>query len=275
MEQLQVPFFDKAEQDQPENMPSMHVHGHHELYFLASGQRRYFIGHTIYDVMPGNLVIIPAGRLHRTTTPAGKGYVRYLLSFAGADVCTLAEAVGQARFAALLESGCVQLPPEAVRQVQRDLEQIEGEVMQPTYYSQALLGHLLQDILLTALRFGKRKAPFSGESADKIQEVARYISENFAQELTLDDVARMACIERTYFSKRFKKLTGVGFYEYLTQTRLREAERLLRQTQLSIGEVAERCGFSGSNYFADVFRRHSGLPPTAYRRAYGQASSRC
>ena len=76
----------------------------------------------------------------------------------------------------------------------------------------------------------------------------------------------MAHMERTYFSKRFKALTGFGFWEYVTQTRLKEAERLLSETDISIGSVAELCGFSGSNYFGDVFCRWKGVSPTQYRK---------
>jgi len=262
----EVALLERSVRQQPDNMPSMHVHAHHEVYFLLAGQRRYFIGHTIYDVTPGNLVFIPAGQLHRTTTPTGVGYERYLLSFDEADTGALTDAVGRDAWNHLLHSGCLQLPPEAARQVQRILEQLEQELTRALPYGEAVMGHLLQAVLLTALRFGKPKPPSTAESADKVQEVARYISENFSQELTLEDAAKMACMERTYFSKRFKKLTGVGFYEYLTKTRLTEAQRLLTQTQLPVGEIAERCGFSSGNYFGDVLRSYTGLSPTAWRR---------
>jgi AraC-like DNA-binding protein len=61
-------------------------------------------------------------------------------------------------------------------------------------------------------------------------------------------------------------LTGFGFLDYLTQIRLQEAQRLLRTTALSLSDISEMCGFSGSNYFGDVFRRYTGLSPSAYRK---------
>jgi len=63
-----------------------------------------------------------------------------------------------------------------------------------------------------------------GEGADQIQLVAGYISENFAEPLTLAEVAGMAGMEKTYFSKRFKELTGFNFSSYLAQVRLRAAK---------------------------------------------------
>ena len=97
-------------------------------------------------------------------------------------------------------------------------------------------------------------------------DIAQYISENYHLQLTLDDAAKIAYMERTHFSKRFKQLTGFGFQDYLTQTRIRAAENLLQTTDLSISEIAEHCGFSSSNYFGDAFRRWKGISPSTYRK---------
>lgn len=247
------------------NMASMHTHQQHELYFLVSGQRRYFLGHTIYDVAPGNLVLIPKMQLHRTTSPRQKGYDRFVLFFDETDEAPIIQLLGRENFDKLMNTGCVQLPSDMVRQVQKDLEQMQQELERPTEHSEAVAIHLLHDILLTALRYGTQKECCQGGAAETVQDIARYISEHYADSLTLDDAAQMAHMEKTYFCKRFKELTGFGFSEYLTQTRLREADRLLRETNTSIGEIAEICGFTGSNYFGDVFRRWTGMSPSAYR----------
>ena len=142
---------------------------------------------------------------------------------------------------------------------------MEQEKLENGPFVKARMAHLLQSVLLAALCHGKKRTPCTGEAADKIQEVARYISENYYMPLSLHDAAQMAFMEDTYFSKRFKKLTGFGFQEYLTQTRIRAAERLLAESDLPIGEIAEQCGFTSSNYFGDSFRHWKGLSPTAYR----------
>lgn len=248
------------------SMPNTHSHPYHELYFLLSGRRRYFIRHTIFDVVPGNLVLIPKEHLHRTVSFGQKGFDRYVIYFSDEDHASFIHAVGEEAYYRLLHSGCIHLPSGIVRQVQQTLKQLEQEMTSPGVYSKAVASHLLHDILLAALRYGSKTEPFHGESADKVQEVARYISKHYSEPLTLSDAARLAHMEHTYFSKRFKALTGLGFHEYLTQTRLRQAERLLRDSRLTLGEIAECCGFSNSNYFGDVFRRWKGVSPSHYRR---------
>lgn len=255
----------KSTSRKPDNSVAVHAHAVHELYFLISGHRRYFIGHTIYDVYPGNLIIIPKTELHQTTSPGRTGYERYVVYFTEEDIRALREQLGNALVDELMSVSCLQLPPDVVRFIHQTLAQMEQERQQNTPYTQAYLAHWLQGILLEALRYGKKRSPCSSEAADKIQEVARYISENYYMPLSLHDAAQMAFMEDTYFSKRFKKLTGFGFQEYLTQTRIRAAERMLRETNFSVGEISERCGFSSSNYFGDAFRHWKGMSPSAYR----------
>lgn len=248
------------------DMKDMHAHKSHELYFLISGQRRYLVGHTIYDVTPGDLVIIPRGQLHRTVSPRPVGYDRFVCNFLEGRLQPFIQTLGRELFDRLLTCSCLQLPPQISRQIYRDLQQLEQELTRRRDQTDAVALHLLQDVLLCALCHGTPKEPYHGESADKVQELTRYIARNYAEPITLRDAAAIACMERTYFSKRFKMLTGFGFQEYLIQTRLQAAEQLLRDTALPLNEIAEQCGFSSTNYFGDVFRRWKGISPTQYRK---------
>ncbi len=247
---------------------SMHAHPYCELFFLLSGQRRYFVDHTIYQVEPGDLVIIPPDRLHRTTYTGKGNYERYLLNFYAQEQGAFIRSMGQETFDALMARGCVSFSSDISRQVRQTMERLESELTAPSAYARVIVPHLLQDVLLCALCHGVKKEPFHGENANEVQQVAQYISRHYDQPMTLTDAAAMAAMEPTYLSKRFKALTGFGFYHYLTHTRLQAAEQLLRDTQLSMGEVAERCGFSEANHFGNVFRRWRGCSPSHYRQEH-------
>ena len=70
----------------------------------------------------------------------------------------------------------------------------------------------------------------------------------------------------TYFSKKFKRETGFGFKGYLAKYRLREAVKLLKSNKYSsITDVATRCGFNDSNYFATAFKAEYGVSPNKFR----------
>ncbi len=270
MEQYQYGVaLDRVSAPNASSMASMHVHPSHEIYFLISGRRSYFVGHTIYDVAPGNLVFIPKSVLHRTITPRSNSYDRYVVNFFEPCLTPLIDSVGQDAVSNILNRGCVVLPPQHVRRAMHDFEEMDRALRSSDPLSKAIVHHHLQDLILTALRFGTAKPPYHSESADKIQDVAKFISENYASEISLKRAAEMAYMEETYFSKCFKKLTGCGFQKYLTQTRLQAAERLLLETALSISEISENCGFLSSNYFGDAFRSHYGHSPSDHRKLHG------
>lgn len=250
----------------PQYTTELHTHQEHELYFLLGGQRRYFIRHSIYDLAPGNLILIPKGALHKTVSKNNQGYDRFVLFFSDEDVHSLSDKLGEKAYGELLEMGCIQLPADIVQKITHQLKQMQQEFStQPNLYP-VYLEMQLQLILLTVLRCGTQQPKCTENTAEKIQKVAQYMNQNFHLAITLHDAAQMACLEDTYFSKQFKSLTGFGFLDYLTQIRLQEAQRLLRTTSLSLNDISELCGFSGSNYFGDVFRRYVGLSPSTYRK---------
>ena len=255
---------DKA--DQAIDMPALHTHPCHEIYFLLSGARRFFVDHKIFDVLPGDLVVLPEGSLHRTIAPGSEGFERYVLYFRESDIEEWIKDIGREEFSAFLESGCIQLSPEYRDAVRKDLHRIEREQMQKNPFSKVFIKNLLEHILLYAIRYGKIKSREKEEGADKIQAVAHYISQNYGSEISLGDMANMAFMEKTYFSKRFKQLTGFGFKEYLIETRVQAAKQMLVTSAKSVTEIADACGFSSSNYFGDVFKRLVGVSPAQYRK---------
>lgn len=252
----------------PADMPEMHYHDCHELYFQVSGARRYFIGHTIYNTAPGNVLIIPKYELHRTTARNTNSYERYVVYFYEESLGRLADIIDKKTLKELICNGCIQLPLEYAEQIRTALKSMYDEMKLQKPYYETVLQNLFCNIIILLLRHGQIKAPLHEAETDKIQEIAQYISDNYAADITLGSAAQMIFIEKTYLSKKFKQLTGFGFNEYLTQTRLKAALALLRTSDLAISEISERCGFSNSNYFGDTFKRFIGVSPSRYRQAH-------
>ena len=249
-------------------MLKMHAHNVHELYFLVSGKRRYFIEDTLYDLAEGDLVLIPKTKLHRSLLNGHGAHARYVIYFDDDAVQAFIDRVGKDRYKTLLNYQTIQLPTEIARQIRLSLEQMDAEQHRPDEYSHIMNTYLLENILFLALRHGAPKAPATEKNVSKMQEVAHYINRNLASPISLKDAAAVAHMEATYFSKAFKAATGEGFQEYLTKVRLRKAEQLLEHSDLSVGKVAEACGFSSPNYFSDVFRKKNRCSPSQYRKQY-------
>ena len=83
---------------------------------------------------------------------------------------------------------------------------------------------------------------------------------------TVETLARVASASRTVFAERFRELVGDSPSRYLTAVRMEQATDLLRQTGLSIGDVAHRLGYGSDVAFSRAFRRHTGVSPAIWRR---------
>ena len=101
-----------------------------------------------------------------------------------------------------------------------------------------------------------------------VTQALAYIDAHYAEKITLDQVAGCAFMNSTYMSELFKKEMGVTLNDYINNLRIIHACEYLRSSNLSIGQVAERCGFTDQNYFAKVFKKILAKTPSQYRNSF-------
>ena len=82
-----------------------------------------------------------------------------------------------------------------------------------------------------------------------------------------EELAASLCIGRVQLNRKMKAVTGYKTTEYIQMTRLSKAKRLLKDTDLPIGEIAFQCGIEDVGYFSTVFKKSTGLTPTAFRNS--------
>lgn len=100
-----------------------------------------------------------------------------------------------------------------------------------------------------------------------VEQARQYIEQHFMDAaLSLTTVADAVHLSPNHFSTVFKEKTGVGFSEYLTDIRIRQAKRLLCTTNLRASEVGEHVGYLNMNYFSMLFKKVTGMSPGQYRR---------
>lgn len=110
--------------------------------------------------------------------------------------------------------------------------------------------------------------PYAPQSAQhrSTQSALRYIHEHYDDPaLNLEVIAAHVHLNSDYLSASFKEDTGVNLKRVITDIRLWHARRLLRDTDRSIQSIAERVGYSNSNYFAKSFRKETGMTPREFR----------
>lgn len=100
----------------------------------------------------------------------------------------------------------------------------------------------------------------------RLQKMMQYIYENYAQEITLADIASAATISRSEAGRCFQSYLGCSPIEVLIQHRLQVAQRLLQGTTMTLQEISAVCGFHSVNYFSRQFRKRYGYAPGEVRK---------
>jgi len=95
--------------------------------------------------------------------------------------------------------------------------------------------------------------------------VLDFMEQNYASDLTLDDMSKIANMSPYYFSKIFKEDTGTNFVDYLNGLRIQHAQELLKDSTYSIKEICALSGYSDPNYFSRVFKKRMDMTPKEYR----------
>jgi LacI family transcriptional regulator len=104
-----------------------------------------------------------------------------------------------------------------------------------------------------------------GISDATVRNAMQFIREHLAESITNDDIARASGLSKTRLQIRFREALGMSLREFLTDRRLQRAENLIRSTNLTFADIAERCGFRHHEYLGYVLKRQRGVTPQYLR----------
>ena len=208
--------------------------------------------------------------------------------FAGLSEFAVPVIVGGQHVATLLGGQIFQRTPSAV-QFEQLVDQLrsqgvtaELQRIQSAYFGTHVLS---RQQFRASLRLLTIFARFLAEEANRhliaahthdgpcITGAKNFILAHASEPLLLRDVAGHVHVSPSYFSKFFKKATGVGFSEFLARVRVEKAKDLLSNRTLPINEVANQAGFGSLSQFNRLFHRYTGTSPKSYRASLRQLIS--
>ena len=121
-------------------------------------------------------------------------------------------------------------------------------------------------ILLAELYYIYAHARISADNAKhEFANVIQYMKEHITEDVSLAELAELLHFGHSYFVKKFKKQMGLSPMKYFARLRTNFAAKLLKETDMTVPEVAAKTGFSDVYYFRTFFRRYMGIQPEAYR----------
>ncbi len=148
--------------------------------------------------------------------------------------------------------------------------------MQDALQAQVEMQYTMNDLRQCVRAFYEDLIPriyAKGKSQEKvlIEDVKKYIREHYTEDLSIRELAAVACVSPNYFSAMFKKETGQNYKAYLTSLRMDEAIRLLQNTDYKTYEIGEKVGYNNVRRFVDAFKQIYTVSPMEYKKKLRKA----
>lgn len=258
------------------DMPSFHIHHKYEIYYEIAGTRRYFIEDSAYIVNAGSVVLIGENQIHKTASLGDAPSSRIVLNFSSEYLLKIADCFPGVDFFNFLNEeenhllSCITVKQQ--NHIQTMLQQMLALEGQTAPESEAMRKMLLATLLLELKELCRRQQEQGSEngrvSNHTVDQIQAYISQHYAQKLTLTGIAAQFYISPYYLSRLFKKSTNLSLIEYINGVRIKAAQNLIEKTGDSIAHIAEATGFMTTAHFRRVFKDATGLSPQQYRQYY-------
>lgn len=268
---LEDPYFD----------PNWHFHPEYQLFVVLEGSGTRFVGDNIERFKAGDLVFTGPNLPHLWRSDqeyyegrkklVTRGIVIYFHdNFLGEALLETNELFTIRQLLAKAKRGVRVTSPtaERVRQMMTELLKLEGfaSILQLLKILDTLAGSTDLNLLSSDGYCNTLKR----SDTDRMNRVYDYIMEHFAHKITLEEVATLAFMTPSSFSRYFKSHTNKTFSQFLSEIRIGHASKLLMEEEMSIAEAGFKSGFQTLSNFNRQFRTIHHRSPSEYRQAYLQ-----
>ena len=242
-----------------------HWHQRAEFAYILEGECTITVGKEPHLCKPGDLIVVHSGEIHSFLTH-GECDI-YVCTF---DPQLLYRFLPEIKFVqsyiprqALEDAGIAAEITSLFREIEQE------QTRQETCYDMIAQADIIRMYSLLVRHFEKETLPERKILAkfSEFQAVLQYITENYAENITLKSIADQLNYTPSYVSKLFVTYTGVNFKNYLDSFRIRHAIKQVKNTDLTIADIASNCGYNNIRTFNNAFRRITGISPSEMRKA--------
>ena len=272
-------------------MRSRHVHETIELHFILEGQRLMFVDRETYRLSPHSAIVVNHNLIHKTSTAPGfpPDHHNFILQLDRSRFDQILRVAGLRGFddfgdrfngVATFNDSEWRLILAVISEFKARCEEdkmgaaVSMEDAHAFLYLQALelasiFAKARRRLLHAELEANQKVVPETVVKTgvhQKVHEVALYLQTHIHESVSLEELAQRFFMSRSYLTRSFRNVTGFSVVEYMTYIRIQKAQQLLRESDRSITEIADLCGFGNITYFEKVFKTTTGHTPVQYRK---------
>lgn len=239
----------------PDGKQYAHDHPYYHYICFLKGEGDIQIGQEHFSFEPGKIYLTPPEITHAFRSKGNAPLITIELKFTIPDP----ELDQSARALPYMIDMGGSVPRHLVACMLQEMERKKA-------YSSEILEAQLFELLHYLLR--QSQTDSDCDKAAELEPVLRYIHENLSREITLADLAEAAHLEKTYFTKKFKRLTGTSPMQYVRNARIEKAMDLLAYSDSTITQIAAEMGFQSIHHFSNLFLKYTGVSPRKYKNAH-------
>lgn len=238
-----------------------HSHPYYHMFYVKAGKCHLAVEDNIHVLHPGYCLLVPRGKEHaylnENDTLMEYLEIKFSLPNAALDSQLLNKGIQ------VSDSPLVGILFEQILKEYSELGNLADEAA--ASYLSAILCALDESGRCQKQQFRYVDASSYSELS---KQVIHYLEKHYAEELSLDSLAKAIGYNKSYLCVAFKKNTAFTILDCLNMIRIRRAAELVVYSEHSLTQVAEMCGFASASHFNRVFLKYVGITPGQYRRAY-------
>lgn len=238
----------------------LHTHLCTEIFYVTNGQGYFALDNQIYPVKADDLVIVNPLVSHTEMGIKDTTFEYIVMGIEGLSFFSKQQDE---------EQGCsIANYYNYKHEVLFYLKTMLVEVKTKEAEYQSLCQNLLEVLIINLMRRSQIKlevAPVNRANKDCVF-IENYIDGHFKEDITLDKLSEVTFLNKYHIVHAFKAYKGISPINYMIQKRIEEAKLLLKTTNLQIAEIAYIVGFTSQSYFAQSFKKSTGISPIQYRK---------
>lgn len=234
----------------------------YEIYYLVKGNVGYFVSEKTYNVVEGDVIVIPPNTLHKTVPKNDQVRTRIIINLNKSFLKEFdSHDISLQNDVSIIHSDKDNRIGAIFREL---LEEYKGK--QNKTLLKALTCELV--ILLQREKNKKSKSIEGSATSQLISDVVIYINSYYNSKITLEKTAKMFFTNASYLSRTFKESTGISFSDYLVNFRIKKSLEMMEETDKNITQIAYDTGFGSTNHFCKAFKSVMGESPLQYRKKH-------
>lgn len=242
-----------------------HFHNDYEIIYATDGEAKISVTGMEIHIKKGDMLFLNKNANHNVRIVKAP-YNRYVSTISASEFEKIFGGTDLFSLFKYLPNNHRHIKATNISEVSLYFDKIISETEKPAdNYTQAMITSWLEKILVYAWRLTNDDSLINDDIKSTVFKVQNILENNYHLDLKINEICKELYISTYYLTRSFTKHIGISPKQYLIHIRLNNAGKLLRNSSMSIAEIAGKSGFQSTSNFISYFKKYFGVTPKKFR----------